>query len=81
MQATFRDISGNLVNTTPVIYVRDPSGTVTSPSPIESPSVGIYYVDVVLNLAGTWNYRWEGSETVIAAGDNALSVTPSIFPD
>lgn len=63
LQATFRDIAGDLVDPSSVtLYVEDPSGTITEPSP-SNPSVGVYQAEVDLDAAGWWNYRWEGVTT------------------
>lgn len=35
-------------------------------------SLGIYYVDLLVNAAGVWSYRFEGTGTVTAASQDQL---------
>lgn len=63
LQATFRDIAGDLVDpSTVTLTVEDPDGNQTTPS-TTNPSVGVYEAQVDLDLAGWWSYRWEGETT------------------
>lgn len=60
LQATFRDIAGDLVDPSSVVLtVEDPSQNITTPSPT-NPSVGVYQAEVDLTEPGWWSYRWEG---------------------
>lgn len=45
-----------------------PNGTVTTityPTGMTRPATGIYYVDHVMNIVGTWRYRWAGDGSVV----------------
>ena len=74
--ATFRTLAGALSNTTAVCSVKAPNGTITTPS-VTNDSTGMYSADVTLDQAGTWYIEWQGSVTVIAAGDTAIRVRSS----
>ena len=74
--ATFRTLAGALSNTTAVCSVKAPNGTISTPS-VTNDSTGVYSADVTLDQAGTWYIEWQGSVTVIAAGDTAIRVRSS----
>jgi len=74
--ATFRTAAGVLSNTTAVCTVKAPDGTTTTPS-VTNDSTGVYHADISLDQAGTWYIEWQGSVTVIAASDTAISVRKS----
>jgi len=74
--ATFRTVAGVLSNTTAVCTVKAPDGTTSAPS-VTNDSTGVYHADVTLDQAGTWYIEWQGTVTVIAAGDTAISVRKS----
>lgn len=48
-------------------------------STIVREGVGSYYVDIVPQMPGTWRYRWQGSGTVTAAGEERFEVRRSMF--
>lgn len=61
LSATFKNNAGTLTDPTTVIFrIKDPSGTVTSPSPIKD-STGLYHYDLSITLAGTYWYHFEGT--------------------
>lgn len=62
----FTDPSGN---TTAYVYGTDPE--------VVNPSKGHYHVDVSLDEAGTWYYRWESGGTGQAAEEDSLVVRVS----
>jgi len=66
--ATFRTLAGALSNTTAVCTVKAPDGTISTPG-VTNDSIGVYHADVTLDQVGTWYVEWQGSGTVIAAGD------------
>lgn len=74
--ATFRTLAGALSDTTAVCSVKAPDGTTSTPS-VTHDSTGVYSADVTLDQAGTWYIEWQGSGTVIAAGDTAIAVRAS----
>jgi hypothetical protein len=56
--------NGSPQDTVTTIRVEDPTGTVTvytSTNGVTHPSTGYYYVDVDGDIAGTWEYRFEGA--------------------
>lgn len=62
LQATFRDINGDLVDPVVTLTIRDPLGAVTTPVPT-NPSTGVFQHELDLDLAGVWRWRWEGVST------------------
>ena len=42
-------------------------------------ATGRYYVDIDLNAAGTWYFRFESTGTYQAAGEGAMIVTAGAF--
>ena len=74
--ATFRTLAGAVSHTTAVCSVKAPNGTITTPS-VTNDSTGMYSADVTLDQAGTWYIEWQGTVTVIAAGDTAIAVRAS----
>ena len=74
--ATFRTLAGALSNTTAVCSVKAPDGTTSAPAVVND-STGVYHADITLDSAGTWYIEWQGSVTVIAAGDVAIPVRAS----
>ena len=74
--ATFRTLAGALSDTTAVCTVKRPDATTTTPTVVND-STGVYHADITLDQAGTWYIEWQGSVTVIAAGDTAISVRAS----
>jgi len=67
LQATFKDTDGVLVDPSSVtLTIEDPDGTVTTPAPTNQ-STGVYQHSLDLDLAGDWDYRWEGDTTEGAA--------------
>lgn len=73
---TFRTLAGALSNTTAVCTVKAPDGTTTTPTVVND-STGVYHSDITLDQVGTWYIEWQGSGTVVAAGDQAISVRAS----
>lgn len=79
----FTDLAG--VDTDPTTIVckyQDPAGTettVTYPTSIVKASTGRYYLDIDLNAAGTWYYRWVATGAVVAAGEQSLIVRATVF--
>jgi hypothetical protein len=46
---------------------------------LTKPSTGIYYMDVSIDKVGRWDYRFEGTGTVQAAGDGVFLVRRTDF--
>ena len=75
---TFTDANGAAVDPTAVyVKVKDPSGNVTTYQYGEDPEVvksdtGIYYVDVNVDEAGDWWYRFYSTGTGQAAGEETF---------
>lgn len=70
--AEVRDLAGALTNTALVCTVEDPAGVETTPT-VANDSTGVYHVDLTLNQAGRWKVEFQGSVTVIVAGDTAIT--------
>lgn len=66
VQATFTDSAGTVTNTTVVLTVERPDGTVSTVS-TTNPSTGVYRGTVTVDAEGHWHYRFGGSGTIIAA--------------
>ena len=64
--------------TTVTLKIKDPSGNVATYTyalaEIIKDSVGNYYKDIIIDEAGYWYYRWEGTGTVQAADEKYLFV-------
>jgi hypothetical protein len=73
LQATFRDSTGTLANTTVTLTVRAPDGTVTTPTPT-NPSAGVYRYDLAATQPGLWWYTFKGSGAVQTAERNSFHV-------
>lgn len=77
---TFTDSSGNAQDPTAVYCAfKDPSGNVTTyqygqDAALEKSSTGVYYVDIDVDEAGVWYYRWYATGTGQAAGESTFSV-------
>lgn len=57
-------------NTVTYTYVSSP------PSTLKKQSTGIYYYDLALSAASTWQYRWLGTGPVAQADQGAIHVQP-----
>jgi hypothetical protein len=53
--------------------------TYTYPAQITKSSTGVYYVDVVPDNEGVWDYRWVGTGDVVAAEEGSFNVPNSEF--
>lgn len=77
--------TANLDPGTVYAQVMAPGGSVTTyqygvDAAVNKPAVGIYYIDVSLDIAGTWYYRFYSTGTGQAvAADQSLVVQESIF--
>lgn len=60
LQALFTDENGNPVDPDVTLHIRDPLGTITSPTP-DNPAVGTYEYELDLDLAGWWDWEYQGS--------------------
>ena len=79
LQCTFTNAAS--VNTDPAavaLTVQDPSGTDTAytyaGATITRSAAGVYYVDVTIDEAGTWEFRWVGTGTVTQADQGSFYV-------
>jgi hypothetical protein len=58
---------------TVVLYVIDPTGTITQysyPSQIIKDGVGLYHFDIVPMISGNWWYKWQGAGSGINTTDD-----------
>lgn len=86
--AAFENDAGAAADPTTVIFkVIPPSGvanivTKTYPTDIEvvKDSTGNYHLDVDATIVGEWEYRYEGTGTVITAGEGKFLVEDTPFP-
>lgn len=85
LSVQFNDADSAAVDPT-VITVRyaDPTGLVTQMTyetdvAVYRADVGAYYVDFIVNRAGTWAYRWQSSGLVTAATEGQFQVRRSAF--
>jgi len=67
-----------------VVKYRDPAGVITIKtygvdSEVNRQALGIYYMDVVVNVAGEWTFRFEGSGACVAVMEDSFYVEPSRF--
>ena len=89
---TLAEFSGNFVvfgTTTPVdptdinLFVRDPMGAIieyTYPANITRVSEGVYTAMLVLNRAGVWIYKWQGTGSAeVSSPDTVLQVNQTVF--
>lgn len=76
--ATFTDTGGTLVDPAKVTFlVGSPTVTSTETSTgsnVINPSSGVYYLDVVIDTAGAWNYRVLSTGVVDTAADDYFRV-------
>ena len=85
LTAAFTDENGDPADPTTVTFrSRKPDGTVTTyvygiDAQVEYLSLGNYAVTLSVDLAGTWFYRWEGSDDPAAAEENIFTVRRSEF--
>jgi hypothetical protein len=83
LKCTFTVNSVNTDPTTITLRVKDSDGTIAvytyAGGTITKSAVGIYYKDVTVSNDGIWYWRYEGTGTVIAAGESSFIVRPSEF--
>lgn|SRR5678816_1542546 len=68
--------------TTVTIKYRTPTGTLVSKTYVTDPevikdSLGVFHMDVVLDMPGEWWYRIEGTGACVAAVEKSLYVQPT----
>lgn len=82
---TFTDADGNAQDPSGVIFrVEDPSGNEMTyiygtDAEVIKTATGIYYVDVTIDEAGYWHYRFEGTGTGASGGESYFTVRSSQF--
>ena len=80
------DATGALTNPTTVTFkLLSPSGTETDytwpgQNQVVNDSAGLFHVDVLATMAGTWTYRFNGTGAVVAAREGTFFVDASAFP-
>jgi len=84
LTAVFKDSDGNEIDPTAVAAeVKDPSGNTDSytydPGDIVKSATGTYYVDIDIDEAGTWYYRFYSTGTGKAAEESYFVVSDSKF--
>lgn len=67
-RATFRDIDDDLSDPTTIqLTVEDPAGNATDytygGAQVQKESLGVFYYDLTVTLAGRWLYRWLSTGT------------------
>lgn len=81
--AEFKTAAGVAADpSTVVCKYQDPSGnetTVTYPTSIVQVSTGVYYLDIDVDEAGTWYYRWNGTGDVKASGEHEFTARATQF--
>jgi hypothetical protein len=65
LEATFKNAAGTPTNTTVVLEVRAPDGTITTPAP-SNPGAGVYHYDLSVSAPGLWWYSFQGTGAVTA---------------
>jgi hypothetical protein len=73
LTATFSNVAGVATDTTAVLSLEAPDGTVTTPS-VTHGATGVYTVDVTPTAFGVWYYRWSGTGGVTTAEEGAFTV-------
>lgn len=73
---TLRLMSPSMVRTD-IDY--DPNQTAPTPEDIARSDVGEYSAQVVLDEAGEWSYRWEGTGTCQAVDEGKFAANGSVF--
>lgn len=75
--------SGALTDpTTIVAKYEDPAGsetTKTYPDTVVKASTGRYYIDITVNAAGTWYYRFNGTGACVAADEESFVAEATQF--
>ncbi len=80
LRATFLDLDGHVFDGSTVKFtVLNGRGqrriyTYNVNLEVVREGVGIYYIDIVLNVPGTWRYYWNSEGNIAAAGENFISV-------
>lgn len=64
--------------TTVTVSWTDPNGNTTTVTPVRD-SQGVYHYDLLLTLAGVWQYSFVGTGAVAATGHRQLIVNPPGF--
>lgn len=81
----FRTTAGALTNPTTIIFrYKDPSENITIltygvDAAVIRDATGQYHVDVDIDEAGTWHYRWEGTGVLVGAVENWFKIRESEF--
>jgi len=76
--ATFTDVNGNLVDPTSVtLYVKDPTGAVSTIVGVIRQGPGVYYFDYYFVISGVFHYRYVGTGAVVAANEGTISIKKS----
>jgi hypothetical protein len=79
---TFRDIDGDLADPTAIVArVLDPLEIIQTFQGVDviKDAVGVYFVDLDVDVPGIWTYRFEGTGVVVAAEETAFYVERSAF--
>ncbi len=85
ISATFQDANGTDMDpTTITVKHKKPDGTVITwvygtDTEVVKDAVGKYHADITLDQSGTWLYRFEGTGSVVAAGEEVFHVRKSLF--
>jgi hypothetical protein len=83
---TFRNTANAVADPTAITFkFKTPAGAITTytygvDQQLVKDSTGVYHVDLTANAVGTWNYRFAGTGTVVAATEGDFAVPASQFP-
>src|SRR6185312_14948772 len=85
LQATFMDANNAAVDPSTVkLRIIEPDGTqddyTYAASTITKASTGIFYVDVPVDSAGKWKFRWESTEPNVAEEGWFMVRSPTVAP-
>lgn len=85
LNVIFTDVTTNMLVDPSIVTLRvlDPNNVekIYTGSQVIRNSLGNYSYPVFGDLAGIWNYRWEGSGNVVAAQESQFNIIPSVFSD
>lgn len=80
LQVTWRNAAGALTDTTTVLKLRDPSGTITTLTPTSGGAgTGNYYYDKTWDQSALWTWRFIASGALVAEEQGAAWVRYSNF--
>jgi hypothetical protein len=85
LSAAFTDDNGDAADPTAVIFkLQDPDGEITTytygtDDEVVRDGVGAYHIDIDIEVAGAYRYRWAGTGVVQAAAEGSFTGRASAF--